>query len=159
MGNRQQLLDALVDRLLAEMGTLHGAGATPAARIASLARQLRAKLIEHPHLIGLVHEQSKTALMFQPVHAAVAEQLAALGCRGAKAALWLRALQVHVVGSVLLERSIERFPAANRPPADGDAWLRECADRKLVQALRRAPDRIEVFEFGLQALLADLERR
>jgi hypothetical protein len=124
--------------------------------MASLARQLRIKMLERPHLIALVHEQAKTPLMFVPVQAAMAVELAALGQRGAGAALSLRALQMHVIASVVLERTIERHPTAPRAPVDTAAWLNEPADTELVAELSREPDRVELFEFGLQALLAAL---
>ena len=41
VGNREDLVDALVDRLLADMGTLRPRGTTPRERITSLARALR----------------------------------------------------------------------------------------------------------------------
>ena len=154
VGNRRALLDALVDRVLADMGMFQAIGRTPRERMASLARQLRMKMLERPHLIALVHEQAKTPLMFVPVQAAMAAELAALGQHGATAALSLRALQMHVIASVVLERTIERHPTAQRPPFD--AWLSESGDAELGGELSREPDRVELFEFGLQALLAAL---
>lgn len=150
VGNRQALLDALVDHVLAEMGTLQAIGRTPLDRIASLARQLRSRMLERPHLLALVHEQAKTPLMFRPVHEAIAVELATLGQHGAPAAMALRALQVHVVASVLLERSIVRYggdaPDSFAPTALG-------GDAEFAAALALDPDRTELFEFGLQALL------
>ena len=156
VGNRRAVLDALVDRVLADMGMFQAIGRTPRERMASLARQLRNKMLERPHLIALVHEQAKTPLMFVPVQAAMAAELAALGQHGATAALSLRALQMHVIASVVLERTIERHPTAQRPPDESAAWLGEHADAELVAELAREPDRVELFEFGLQALLAAL---
>jgi AcrR family transcriptional regulator len=156
VGNRRALLDALVERVLADMGRFQAIGRTPRERMASLARQLRIKMLERPHLIALVQEQAKTPLMFVPVQAAMAAELAALGQRGATAALSLRALQMHVIASVVLERTIERHPTAQRPPFDTAAWSSEPGDAELVAELSREPDRVELFEFGLQALLAAL---
>lgn len=153
VGNRRALLDALVDRVLADMGMVEAIGRTPRERMASLARQLRMKMLERPHLIALVHEQAKTPLMFVPVQAAMAAELAALGQRGATAALSLRALQMHVIASVVLERTIERHPTAQRAPFDDPAWSRDLADDELIAELSREPDRVALFEFGLQALL------
>ena len=155
VGNREALLDALVDRVLTDMGTLRPMGRTPRDRIASLARQLRTKMLERPHLIALVHEQSKTALMFRPVQAAMAVELAELGQKGAGAARSLRALQMHVIASVLLERSIERYPTA-RHAIDAKSSASQVGDPELTAALNADWDRVEVFEFGLQALLAAL---
>lgn len=152
VGNRDALLDALVDRVLTEMGTLQPVGRTPRDRIASLARQLRTKMLERPHLIALVHERAKTADMFRPVQAAMAIELAKLGKTGSAAALSLRALQVHVIASVLLERSIERYPTEQRA-VDTDSIAHEVGDTELADALAGDWDRVAVFEFGLHALL------
>jgi AcrR family transcriptional regulator len=157
VGNRQQVLDALVDRFLADMGTLRARGDSPQERIASLARQLRSRLLERPHLVGLAHDQAKTALVFRPVQTAIVAELHALRHRGEDAAMWLRALQLHVVGSVLLERTLQRHPS--HPSGTGAAMPpQDDADPELIAALSRAVDPIDVFEFGLQALLVALPR-
>ncbi|GMU79640.1 MAG: hypothetical protein AMXMBFR46_24300 [Acidimicrobiia bacterium] len=129
VGNRDELVDALVDRLIADMGTLRSRGSDPRERIASLARALRRKLLERPHLVALAHAQERSVLMFQPVQDAIATELGALGLTGDQAALPLRAIQLHVVTSVLLVRTIDRYGAGE--PVDP----------------------LEVFEFTLQALL------
>jgi AcrR family transcriptional regulator len=155
VGNRQQLLDALVERLLADMGIVEAAGIEPRERIASLARDLRTKLLDRPHLVALAHERGKTAQMFEPVQAAIVAELADVGLRGEAAALALRSLQLHVVGSVLLERTLARrpdHPAASDPPS----WLEACGDAELAEALRRDADRVALFEFGLRAILLAL---
>jgi hypothetical protein len=86
----------------------------------------------------------------------MAAELAALGQRGATAALSLRALQMHVIASVVLERTIERHPTAQRPPFESATWASESGDAELLAELCREPDRVELFEFGLQALLSAL---
>src|SRR3954452_10128323 len=45
VGNRDALLDLLVERLLADMGTVRPAGRSSRARVASLLRQWRARLL------------------------------------------------------------------------------------------------------------------
>ena len=156
VGNRDDVLAAVVDRMLADMGTIAAHGDTPAERIESLAHQLRARLLEHSHLVGLVHDQARTAAMFAPVHAAIAAELAAMGCRGADAARLLRALQVHVVGAALLERSVERL-GERRDAAAVEAELVALGrtdDPALDAALAAPPDRTALFDHGLRALLA-----
>ena len=154
VGNRDELLAAVAEHMIARIGTLKAVGDSPGERIGSLAHQLRDNLLEHAHLVGVVHQQAKTGSMFQPVHAAMATELAALGRTGADAALVLRALQVHVVGSVLLERSIERF--GPRRESAVDTWVGDQSDRALVDAMSREPDRDELFDYGLRSLLATL---
>src|SRR5271163_4780407 len=71
VGNRDALLEILIDRLLAEMGDVHARGSDPRARIAGLAHELRARLLARPHLIALVDQRAMTASMFQPLQAAL----------------------------------------------------------------------------------------
>jgi len=134
VGNRDELVDALVARLVTDMGTLRARGRDPRERIASLALGLRRKLLQRPQLIALAHERSQTPVMFEPVQTQIADELTALGLTGPDAERALRALQLHVVSSVLLERTVERL--GSEPPVDT----------------------LEVFEFTLQALLDAIDR-
>jgi AcrR family transcriptional regulator len=154
VGNRDALIDLLVERIVDDMGDVTPAGRTPKTRIASLARSLRRKLIARPHLIGLAHERSKTAALFQPVQAALARELAALGVTGSEAALAIRVLQCHVVASVVLERTTSRGPT--RQVTEPTLWPENQDDPELVRGLATEPDFNEVFEYGLEALLATL---
>jgi AcrR family transcriptional regulator len=151
VGNRDAVLDGLVDRLLARMKTLKAAGDTPVERMASLARQLRAELLERQHLVGLAHERDRSPAMFLPVQQALATELATLGLRGTEAAVFLRALQVHVISSVLMERSALRN--SSHGTVDPQLWPADYSDRELVDALANPAEYVVVFEFGLYALL------
>lgn len=151
VGNRDALLDGLVDRLLARMEALLPAGDTPTERVASLARQLRTTLLERQHLVGLAHQRDRTPAMFLPVQLAMATELAEVGLTGAEAALALRSLQVHVISSVLMERAGER--SASHGTLDADLWPVDHPDRELVASLNDPADYATVFEYGLDALL------
>ncbi|NCY15483.1 MAG: TetR family transcriptional regulator [Actinobacteria bacterium] len=151
VGNRDAVLDGLVDRLLARMETLTAQGDDPIERIASLARQLRATLLERQHLVGLAHERDRTPAMFLPVQLAMATELAAVGLTGAGAALALRSLQVHVISSVLMERAGAR--SASHGTLDTDLWPTDHPDGELLASLTDPADYATVFEFGLDALL------
>jgi AcrR family transcriptional regulator len=154
VGNRDAVLDGLVDRLLARMETLTAQGGDPASRIASLARQLRVTLLERQHLVGLAHERDRTPAMFLPVQLAMATELASAGLTGSGAALALRSLQVHVISSVLMERAGAR--SASHGTLDADLWPTAHPDRELIASLSEPADYATVFEFGLGALLAHI---
>lgn len=149
VGNRDAVLDGLVDRLLARMETLVADGATPATRIASLARQLRRTLLDRQHLVALAHERGRTPAMFLPVQRAIATELASAGVDGPDAALALRSLQVHVISSVLMERAGSRSSVRSGP----DTASPDHPDRDLVATPSIPADYATVFEFGLDALL------
>lgn len=150
VGNRDALLDLLVDRLLVDMGKVRISGRTPRARITSLARQWRRKLWQQPHLIGLAHERGKTATMFAPMQAALAAELASVGLAGRAAAPAIRALQFHVAASVVMERTAGRGPVSG--VTDPTAWP-PGHDTALVKALSPPLDYDEVFDLTIDALL------
>ncbi|MCU0310091.1 MAG: TetR family transcriptional regulator [Acidimicrobiales bacterium] len=156
VGNRDALLDALVDRLVVDMGTLRPSGATARERITSLAESLRARLRDRPHLIGLAHDRGRTPAMFLPVEQVMAAELATVGVRGKDAALALRAISTHVVGSVLLERAADRSPAAVNA---GDLWPPDADDPELVEALAAPTDFDRLFAVALNALVDALVPR
>ena len=62
VGNRDAVLDGLVDRLLDRMETIRAVGDTPVERVASLARELRSTLLERQHLVGLAHERDRSGV-------------------------------------------------------------------------------------------------
>jgi TetR/AcrR family transcriptional regulator, tetracycline repressor protein len=150
VGNRDALLDLLVDRLLIDMGKVTVAGRSPRARITSLARQWRAKLWAQPHLIAFAHERGKTAAMFEPMQAALAIELAAVRITGRAAAAAISALQFHVAASVVMQRTAGRGPISG--VTDPSAWPAD-HDRALVKALSAPLDYDAVFSLGLDALL------
>ncbi|MER7760061.1 helix-turn-helix domain-containing protein [Streptomyces sp. NPDC097619] len=156
VGNRESLLDALVERTVAEMGAIRPAGRTPAERIVSVGRILRRELRERPHLIAMVHERGLTELMFLPAQQALAHEVHAAGLTGARAADAVRAVQFQVVGFVLVERNRERSPAQS--PAEAELWDPAVGpgDPALARALARpvAPERL--FLLSLRALVRSL---
>lgn len=150
VGNRDALLDLLVDRLLIDMGNVRVAGRTPRTRITSLARQWRTRLWDRPHLIGLTHERGRVAAMFEPMQAALAAELAAVGITGRAAAPAISALQFHIAASVVMQRTASRGPVSG--VTDPAAWPAD-HDRALVTALSAPLDYAAVFDLGLEALL------
>jgi AcrR family transcriptional regulator len=153
-GNRDALLDLMVDRLLTDMREVTVRGRTPRSRITSLCRQWRQRLWDHPHLIAVAHERGKTSAMFQPMQAALARELHAVGLRGRAAAAAIRSLQLHVVSSVVVERTAERGPSAD--VTDPDAWPAVTDDPELVSALAGPVDYQGAFQATLDALLDQL---
>ncbi|MFF1922305.1 TetR/AcrR family transcriptional regulator [Streptomyces sp. NPDC058221] len=156
VGNRESLLDALVERTVEEMGTLRPTGRLPADRIVSVARGLRRELRARPHLIAMVHERGLTERMFLPAQQALAHEVHAAGLRGARAADAVRAVQIHTVGFLLVERNRERSPVQS--PAEGDLWSESTADGDpaLARALSRPADPDRLFTTSVRALVDGL---
>ncbi|MFG2331427.1 TetR/AcrR family transcriptional regulator [Streptomyces sp. NPDC048604] len=156
VGNRESLLDALVERTVADLGAIRPRGATPAGRIVSVARALRRELRARPHLVAMVHERGLTERMFLPAQQALVLEVHAAGLRGARAAGVVRAVQFHVVGHVLVERNRERAPAQS--PAEQDLWAGETTgdDPALARALARPIDTDRLFTRSIRALVSGL---
>ncbi|MFD7980419.1 TetR/AcrR family transcriptional regulator [Streptomyces sp. NPDC059071] len=163
VGNRESLLDALVERTVADLGTLRPYGTDPAERIVSVAVLLRRALRERPHLVALVHERGLTERMFLPAQRALVHEAHAAGLRGARAAELVRAVQFQVVGHVLVERNRERSPAQS--PAETELWAAETAastdgpdDPALARALAAPVDTERLFPVAVRALVTGLLR-
>jgi len=157
VGGRDKLFDSLVERLLDQMAQLPVEGDDPVDRIASLARSQRRLLIDKQHLLSIAHERDRTPMLFLPIQRALAAQLAELGVTGTDAALVLRAVQVHVISSAVMQFSAVR--GAKHDEEDPSLWADAWPDQELVEALQAPTDYDAVFEYGLDALLAPLRSR
>lgn len=155
VGNREALVDELVQEMVHGLDTLAASGADPVARVRSLAAGLRRVLREHPHLIGLVNERGLTRAMFLPSERALAAEVAAAGLTGTRAADAVRAVQFHVIGFVLVERHTDRSPE-QRPSAE-ELWRAEpTADPALAGALATEVDTDRLFAVSTEALVQAL---
>jgi len=155
VGGRDQLLDRLVERLLRDMANLPIEGDTALNRIASLARNQRRALIDRQHLLAIAHERDRTPQLFLPIQRTLAGQLAELGVTGSQAALVLRAIEVHVISSAVMQFSAVR--GEKHDEEDPTLWTDEWPDQALVGALQSPTDYDAVFEYGLEALLSTLQ--
>ncbi|MBT2442335.1 TetR family transcriptional regulator [Streptomyces sp. ISL-36] len=159
VGNRESLLDALVERTVADLSAITPRGRTPAARIVSVARALRRELRARPHLVAMVHERGLTERMFLPAQRVLAHEVHAAGLRGAKAAEVVRAVQFQVVGHVLVERNRERAPVQS--PAEEELWAAASpgpagSDLALARALAAPVDTERLFTTSVRALVDGL---
>ncbi|MEV6837534.1 TetR/AcrR family transcriptional regulator [Streptomyces sp. NPDC051133] len=156
VGGREALLDALVERTVADLGEIRPSGRTPERRVVSVALGLRRRLRDRPHLVALVHERGLTERMFLPAQRALVREAHAAGLRGARAAEFVRAVQFQVVGHVLVERNRERAPAQH--PGEEELWGAETAgdDPALARALACPPDTEQLFLTAVGALVRSL---
>ncbi|MES5822645.1 TetR family transcriptional regulator [Streptomyces sp. RG80] len=152
VGNRESLLDALVRRTVADLGEIRPVGRTPAERIVSVARILRRRLRDHPHLIAMVHERGLTERMFLPARQALVREVHAAGLRGARAAEAVRVVQFQVVGFVLVERNRERAPVQH-PVAEATG---SDDDPALTRAFARPVNEERLFVTSVRALTRSL---
>src|SRR5581483_6243925 len=147
VGNHQDLLDGLSSRVAARLGQLEARGRDPVTRIASIARTLRERLLERAGLVALVHRQGRTAELFQPARRALVGELAGAGVHGTESALFVQALLNLVVGSVLLDRQLERQPRQRRSVEELWSPGDTPGDPELLAQLARPVDEQQLFDF------------
>jgi AcrR family transcriptional regulator len=158
VGNREALLDALVDREIADMGALRPSGRTPEARLVSLARGLHRKLRARPHVIGVVNERGLTPRLFLPAQAALARELRGAGLDARETALAVRAIQYHVIGFAVLERWADRSPTPR--PTTEELWREHArvarVEPEVADRLAEPSGPADVFEFSTRTLVRSL---
>ncbi len=153
VGDKQALLDGLVDRIIEQIGEISVGGRGPEARLVSAGRSLRRSLLDQADLVALVQRQGRTAALFQPARRVLVRELASAGLDGEDAALALQAILTLVVGSVLIGRQVARQPTQLEEPET--LWT--AADvpgaPELLPYLAHHLDEEEVFDYALRTLV------
>lgn len=153
VGDKQALLDGLVDRVVERVGVVQARGADPGSRVTSVAKGLRRTLRERPDLVAFVHRQGRTAELFMPARRILLRELLATDLPPAEVVITLQALLDLVIGSVLLDRQVQRQPEQRR--SAGELWATDDVDDADMLALLRTPaDEDQVFAFMLDVLVA-----
>jgi len=156
VGDKEALLDAIADRVAAEVGGIRVTGADPVARIVSVGRSLRRNLLERAHLVAIAHQQGRTAAVFQPARRVLVRELTAAGMRGADAAFAVQAVLALVSGSVLTQVQVERAPESRDTPEE--LWtIGDVADAPdLLEFLTDPIDPEQLFLRSLDTLVRGL---
>lgn len=154
VGDKQALLDGLVDRIIDTLGQVSVRGTGPEQRLLSIGRSLRRSLLAEPDLVALVHRQGRTAALFQPARRVLVRELVAAGLEGPAVARALQAIVNLVVGSVLLDRQVERQPMQRAEAValwtPGDVPPEPPG---LLEELRTPVDEEAVFTYSMRALV------
>jgi AcrR family transcriptional regulator len=98
VGNKEALLDAIVDGIGPQLGEVRTTGRTPEARILSTARSVLVSYSTHPALAGLAHQRGRLLVLLAPARRALAEAFTDAGLRGADVADATNAV-MRLVGS------------------------------------------------------------
>lgn len=153
VGDKQALLDGLVDRIIDQIGEVSVRGRSPEARLVSIGRSLRRSLLDQADLVAVVQRQGRIAALFQPARRILVRELTATGLRGPDAAIAVQAILNLVVGSVLIDRQVERQPTQRQEPQD--LWTADDVPDapELLRYLTRPVDEEELFAYSLRALV------
>jgi AcrR family transcriptional regulator len=158
VGDRDAVLDAVVERLVSESQAVDPKGATPAARITSIARQIRRQVLVHPALMQLAIQRGRGPAVSFPAQVAVAAEVEAAGLRGRAAARAVWSILYFVGGHILLEGVLPDMQREGRSTDDlwAHATATERVDARLARQMAHRPSPDEVFEHALAALLKGL---
>lgn len=155
VGNKEQLLAALVERVGGEIGGIHTTGRTPEQRILSTARSLLTSIGAHGALVGLAHQEGLLAVVFAPARRAIAEELGRAGLRGGRLVDATNAVIQVVAAYSLTEAVMSRSPAQRTDQVqlwDGPPPIDAAAARKLHEP----PDSERAFDVSLRAVVRGL---
>jgi TetR/AcrR family transcriptional regulator, tetracycline repressor protein len=134
VGNKDELLAALVERVGTEVGGIRTTGRTPEQRVVSTARSLLRSIEAHGSLVGLAFQQGRLDIVLDPARARLGEELAAAGLRGAALADAVNAVVLVVTTFSHTEAVVQRSPAPEHEPPDTQRTF-DVALRALVRGL------------------------
>jgi AcrR family transcriptional regulator len=154
VGGRDELVGAVVDAFLGDLGDITPTGRTPRERMRSVAREIHRQVVEHRPLVALAMERGRFPGMWFPAQVALAREVTAAGLRGADAARAVADL-LYVTGAfVMLESAFEAH--ADEALATVELW-RGVEDPSIDRALRtrmaRGFEAASIFEDALDAML------
>lgn len=154
LGGRDELLNAVLDEILADLPAIEVRGATPRARITSLVRSARRDFLDGMHTLKLANEVGRGNELSFRTQVALADELTIAGLDGAEAASVLRSLLFVVGGFVVIEDQYRQGESGDFATADLWAGL---GDGEVAPALRSAmaqpTDTDALFDATLDRLL------
>jgi AcrR family transcriptional regulator len=118
VGNRDDLVLAVIARQAERQAATQVRGTTPAERIASAARNIWDNALAHRNVTALASQAGATTLLELPLEIALVAELEAAGLRGPAAADGLRSVLACVAGFLIIAwRREEQVPDELRPAA------------------------------------------
>ena len=154
VGGRDDLVNAVVDSFLADLGEITPRGRSPRQRMASIANQIREQVVEHRALVALAMEHGRFSAMWFPAQVALAREVSAAGLTGADAARAVTSL-LYVTGAfVMLESAMDEHAAESQATASLWRGVEEPAiDNTLRTRMAKGVDTAAVFDDVLNAVL------
>ena len=156
-GSREDLLNAVLDTMVASLPPIAGRGSHPRARLASVARSIRDQVRATTAAQQLAGELGRTAELSFPGQVALTREMQAAGIRGSDAAQAVRAVLFLVGGFILLEDNFaHRQPGSRttqelwRALDDGDI------DADLRRAMSKPANTDALFDYAVDRLLASI---
>lgn len=152
VGDRNELLHAVFEAMLADLPTVRATGRKPRARIAAVARAIRSQVVANETLTTLAHALNRSAEVAFPTQVVLAREVSAAGLSGRAAERLVRSILFTIGGLSLLEHAFDEEPSAT--PSLWGRLHDPAVDLGLLRAMRAPADLDALFEHTLAALLA-----
>lgn len=152
VGDRDELLHAVFESMLADLTEVRASGRTPKARIASVARAIRSQVVADRTLTALAHALNRSGEVAFPAQIVLAREVTAAGVQGRAAEQLVRSILFTIGGLALLEHAFTEEPSTT--PSRWAQLHDPAIDLGLLKAMRAPADLDALFEHTLDALLA-----
>jgi AcrR family transcriptional regulator len=155
IGSRRDLLDAVLDRMIADLPPIDVRGTTPKARLASASRSFRDQVRATSVTQQLAADLGRSAELSFPAQVILAREAQDAGLPGAAAAQAVRALLFLVGGFILIEDNFAHRDAGGSTTQQlWEALDDDGFDRDLRRAMSRGVDTDDLFDYAIDRLLA-----
>jgi TetR/AcrR family tetracycline transcriptional repressor len=157
VGSREDLLNAVLDRMIAELPPVVAKGRTPLTRLSSVARSIRDQVRATTLTQQLAAAVGRGAELSFPGQVVLARELHAAGITGDDAALAARALLFVVGGFILLEDNFASRQPGSRTTQELWKGVEDPdIDARLRAAMSKPADTDALFDYAVNRLLASV---
>jgi TetR/AcrR family transcriptional regulator, tetracycline repressor protein len=157
VGSREDLLNAVLDSMIADLPAIAARGSLPQARLTSVARSIRDQVRATTPTQQLAAELGRTAELSFPGQVALTREMQAAGVNGSDAAQAVRAVLFLVGGFILLEDNFAHRQPGSRTTQDLWRGLdADDIDPALRKAMARPANTDALFDYAVDRLLASI---
>jgi TetR/AcrR family transcriptional regulator, tetracycline repressor protein len=157
VGSREDLLNAVLDAMVADLPAIAARGTSARARLASVARSIRDQVRATTPTQQLAAELGRTAELSFPGQVALTREMQAAGVGGSDAAQAVRAVLFLVGGFILLEDNFAHRQPGSRTTQDLWRALEvDDIDADLRRAMARPANTDSLFDYAVDRLLASI---
>jgi TetR/AcrR family transcriptional regulator, tetracycline repressor protein len=157
VGNRDELMNRLIEQITDQFGRIAPRGRTPAERITSISNALLREVRSRPQLIALSKTQGRGEAIFTKAQAALAHELTASGLHGEEAAFAVATILFHLGGFIVLEDALS--PDYRVRGAQLWAERDDEIDEAMSTTLQKEVDLDQIFQFTLDAIVRSVLER
>src|SRR5207302_4646077 len=157
VGSREDLLNAVLAAMVADLPPIVGRGTSARARLASVARSIRDQVRATTPTQQLAAELGRTAELSFPGQVALTREMQAAGVEGSDAAQAVRDVLFLVGGFILLEDNFAHRQPGSRTTRD--LWRAhddQDIDPGLQRAMSRPTNTDSLFDYAVDRLLASV---